>query len=157
MTRAYGLPFWTVFGSIWLAVGAPFLGFAVYSLWTGREPVSETALFLGLGLLVGGGGAAILVVDGRRRRRAHRLRTAGVRTLATVVDVTPLRVFVNRQQLWRIRYEYKDFEHRTHRSAEYTTAEEATRWSPGQTVPILIDPAEPGSSLWTAGAQESPA
>jgi len=231
------LPFWTLFGSIWLLVGLPFILLVGYFIWEDRqlavasrtvsgvvlakaiarsdngsgpgrfrhsvhyrfeagdgriledtsevpeamsavlverEPVpiqyvpgrprlhriagtnrrGELALFGGIGLLIAGAGALIVRADWRRRRRAVRLRDAGIRALATVVQVDALRIRVNQEHLRRIRYQYQDLEHRTHRGVAYVTAEEAERWKPGDKAAILFDPARPRSVVWVGEATE---
>ena len=231
------LPFWTLFGSIWLTVGLPFLAMSLVFAWqdwrlstsgstargivlvkevgrsgktpsgptfrytvhyrfedgTGRvregksevpeaqwssvveqQPVPieyvrgssmhrvagaherwELAIFGGVGLLIGGAGALIIRADWRNRRRARRLQESGVRALARVTSVEAMRVRVNREQLWKIRYEYRDGEHRTHTGSTTVTADEAGRWKAGDTAAILLDPAAPASTVWIGQATES--
>jgi hypothetical protein len=233
------LPFWTLFGSIWLSVGLPFLVLSLLfawqdwrlstsgttasgtvlikevarsgstpsgptyrytvhyrfedadgrvregksdvpeSTWTGvveQQPVAiqrvpgsslhrvagtherwELAIFGGVGLLIGGAGALIVRADWRSRRRARRLQESGVRAVARVTSVEAARLRVNREQLWKIKYEYRDAEHRTRTGSTTVTADEAERWKAGDTAAILLDPAAPASTVWIGQATESPA
>jgi hypothetical protein len=233
------LPFWTLFGSIWLTVGLPFLLLSVLFAWQdwrlstsgstasgtvlikevarsgstpggptfrytvhyrfedadgrvreGKNEVAEPqwaglveqqpvpieyvpgsslhrvagaherwtlAIFGGVGLLIGGAGALIIRADWRNRRRARRLQKSGVRAFARVTSVEAARLRVNREQLWKIKYEYRDGEHRTRTGSTTVTAEEAERWKTGDTVAILLDPAMPTSTVWIGQATESPA
>ncbi len=233
------LPFWTLFGSIWLTVGLPFLVLSLVFAWQdwrlstsgstargtvlikevarsgstpsgptyrytvhyrfedtdgrvreGKNEVPEAqwaalverqpvpidhvprsslhriagaherwalAIFGGVGLLVGGAGALIIRADWRNRRRARRLQESGVRAFARVTSVEATRLRVNREQLWKIKYEYRDGEHRTRTGSTTVTAEEAERWKAGDTAAILLDPAAPTSTVWIGQATESPA
>ena len=233
------LPFWTLFGSIWLMVGLPFFALSLLFGWQdwrlttsastasgtvlikevgrsgstpsgptfrytvhyrfedadgrvreGKNEVPEAhwaglveqqpvpiqyvagsslhrvagtherwtlAIFGGVGLLIGGAGALIIRADWRRRRRVRRLQVSGVRALATVTSVEAMRIRVNREQLWKIKYEYRDREHRVRAGSTTVTAEEAERWKAGDTAAILVDPAAPASTVWIGQATESPA
>ncbi len=231
--------FWTLFGSIWLIVGVPFVLLTAFFVWedwrlstTGRtvngmvlvkniahsgsgpggdtfrhsvryrfevdgraregtaevaepawallverDPVSiqylsgwptlhrmagtnqrgELVIFGGVGLLIGGAGTLIVGADLRRKRRVRRLQASGVRARATVVSVEAMNVRVNRERLWRIRYEYRDSKQGARRGAAYVSEEEAARWSLGDQAAILMDPAQPQSTVWIGEATESPA
>ena len=231
------LPFWTLFGSIWLTVGLPFLALSLLFAWQdwrlstsgatangtvlikgvgrsgstpsgptfrytvhyrfedadgrvreGKNEVPEAqwaglveqqpvpiqyvagsslhrvagaherwtlAIFGGVGLLIGGAGALIIRADWRRRRRVSRLQESGARVLATVTSVEPMRIRVNREQLWKIKYEYRDREHRMRTGSTTVTAEEGGRWKAGDTAAILVDPAAPASTVWIGQATES--
>ncbi len=121
----------------------------------GTNERTELAIFGGVGLLVAGAGALIVRADWRRKRRAARLREIGVRALATVVSVDALNVRVNGEQVWRIRYEYLDSEHRTQRGSAYVRVEEAQRWTKGDKAAVLFDPAKPRSTAWVGEATEA--
>jgi hypothetical protein len=120
----------------------------------GTNERTELAIFGGVGLLVSAAGALIVRADWRSRRRAKRLLESGIRAHAKIVGVEPARIRVNREPLWRIRYEYLDREHRRRQGSTYVTVEEADRWKEGDTAAILVDPAAPRSTVWVGRASE---
>lgn len=144
--------FWTFFGSVWLVVGLGAALVSASSLLTGvPEPSSPDLrwVFLAAGIAMTGVGGTIVVRARRGAARARRLMADGIEIAATVTEIRPSLITVNRQRLCRVRYRY---EHGV--GGPFTGESDAVQpdtvagLAPGSTVRIKVDPVRPAQSLF---------
>jgi hypothetical protein len=99
-------------------------------------------LFVAIGVLVARPGVA-------RARVVYRVATRGVTTQATVVDVAPTNVRINRVTQWRIGYEFRNRSGRTLRGeSDLLAPQSAQAWSLGDHGTVRYDPDRPEDSVW---------
>jgi Protein of unknown function (DUF3592) len=106
-------------------------------------------LVTGLTALVALVGVAIALPGGRRALLIFRVHRNGVETAATVVDVGPAGVTVNRVAQWRLRYDFRDQDGREHSGeSDLLAPQEAVEWRNGDRGAVLYDRNRPSDSVW---------
>lgn len=120
----------------------------------GATKMTLLLIFTFVGTLLSIAGGTIVAVSLRHARTRRRLLTAGVRAPATIAEVKPMNLRVNGRTQWRMKYEYRDYQSKSHRRSMYLNADEAMRWKPGDTGEILFDPDRPASSVWLGRVDE---
>jgi len=149
--------FWTFFGSVWLIVGLGAAALSGFGLATGfLAPPGGPDLrwvFLAGGIATTGAGLWIVVGARRAAARVRRLMADGIEIAATVTELRPSAIAVNRRRLWRVHYRY---DHGA--GGPFAGASDAMRQemlaglAPGSAVRIKIDPAQPARSVFLAPA-----
>jgi hypothetical protein len=93
---------------------------------------------------------AFLARPGVRRALAIlRVQNRGADAAATVLEVVPTGVMINRVPQWQLRYEFRDRQGRVHTgTSDSLTPHEAADWRPSDRGVIRFDPARPQDSLW---------
>jgi hypothetical protein len=105
---------------------------------------------LTLGAILGLVGAGTSLAGWRRIRLERRLRLHGLAAEGKVVAVEPTNVHLNRERLWRLRYEYSDSSGRRHvGQSGYRSWGEAEGWQPGDIGGVRYDADDPELSIWT--------
>jgi hypothetical protein len=144
--------FWMFFGGVWLLVGTAWLLGALAALvffGGAGKPPALLAAFAGVGLVLGAAGGTLVTLAWRAMARERRLKAAGLRLAAKVVEIRPGKVRINREPRWilRYRYGYAGGEEHEGESAPLS-ADEARKWQPGESGAIMVDPRDPRRSLW---------
>jgi hypothetical protein len=110
--------------------------------WVPPLVASITAVFALLGL-------AIARPGWRRALVLIRVQRHGVAAQATVVEVAPSGVTINRVPQWHLRYEFRDALGRAQRgTSDYLRPHEAAEWRLGDHGAIRYDRDRPTESLW---------
>jgi hypothetical protein len=143
--------FWTFFGSVWLIVGLGAALVSASSLLTGvPEPSSPDLrwVFLIAGTAMTGFGGTIVVRARREAARLRRLMAAGIEIAATVTEIRPSAITVNRRRQWHVHYRYEHGVGGPYAGASGALPEEAIAdLAVGATVRIKVDPARPVASV----------
>ncbi len=93
-------------------------------------------------------GGTVLVGSLRQIRLEERLRRQGVSTQGTVTELHARNLRVNDVQLWRLRFEYNDFQdHRQVKTIDMSE-DEALQWKVGDVGKVMYDPARPTEAVW---------
>jgi hypothetical protein len=119
----------------------------------GHRPWLLKTLFGLIGLVLTVLGSTLLVRAVRSTRLGSRLRQHGVSAQGTVTEVRDRNLRINRVQLWRLQYEYRDFEGRRHVKAFDLPQDEAQAWKVGDVGGVLFDPASPTEAVWLGRAE----
>jgi len=102
---------------------------------------------LGLGIVTIG--ATLLTKSVATARRKARVLAEGTAADATVSAVEETNFRINRQRMWVVRYQYRDYSGRTHEGkSEYMAAEKAAAWKRGDAIRVRFDPQQPAVSVW---------
>jgi hypothetical protein len=84
----------------------------------------------------------------RSGRLASRLQQTGVHTKGTVTRIHSRRLTINEVALWRVHYEYSDFQGRRYEQTVDMAEGEAKQWKVGDFADVLYDPAQPAQASW---------
>jgi hypothetical protein len=115
-------------------------------LWVPPLVAALTAAFAVLGVLIARSGWRRLLVHLRVQRN-------GVAAQATVIDVAPAGVTVNRVPQWRLRYEFRDGRGERHEGAsDYLKPYEAAEWRTGDRGTVRYDRDRAADSVWLGRA-----
>jgi hypothetical protein len=118
----------------------------------GHRPWLLKTLFGLIGLVLTVLGSTLLVRAVRSTRLGLRLRQHGVSAQGTVTELRARNLRVNRVQLWRLQYEYRDFEGRLHVKTFDLPQDEAHTWKVGDVGGVLFDPVRPTEAVWLGRA-----
>ena len=114
--------------------------------WVPPLVAALTAAFAVLGVLIARSGWRRLLVHVRALRN-------GVAAQATVIDVAPTGVTVNRVPQWRLRYEFRDGRGERHEGAsDYLKPYEAAEWQAGDRGTVRYDRDRAADSVWLGKA-----
>lgn len=103
------------------------------------------------GILACFGGFVLFTALGTRRQHAA-LRRTGMVAEATVTDIDPSAIRINRVQQWTLRYRFQDV-HGTAQTGSCTVSpEEAEQWQVGHTGSVRYDPTRPRAHVWVGKA-----
>ena len=143
----------TALGGVFAVLGAIFLLAVTRS---GDIEVSATFGLLGVIFLLTGIG--ILAVDqwlAGRRRRAERLRTAGMRGQATVLEVSDSNITVNNNPMIKLRMRVAIPNHPPYEVSKRMVVSRigVGQYMPGSQLPVLVDPANPKDVMIDDAAQ----
>ncbi len=119
----------------------------------GHRPWLLKSLFGSIGLILTVLGSTLLVRTARSTRLGLRLRQQGVSAQGTVTELSDRNLRVNRVPLWRLQYEYRDFEGRRHVKTFDLPQDEAQAWKVGDVGGVLYDPATPTEAVWLGRAE----
>jgi uncharacterized protein DUF3592 len=114
----------------------------------GSSQLTMLLIFSFVGGLLSIAGGTIVTVAVRKARLRSRLLTDGVRAPATVAEVTAMNLRVNGRPQWKLKYEYRDHQSRSHLRSMYLDVEEASRWNAGDVGDVLFDPNRPDQAVW---------
>ena len=110
--------------------------------WVPPLVAAVTAAFAVLGVLIARPGWRRLLVLIRVQRH-------GVTAQATVTEVAPAGVVVNRVPQWRLKYEFRDQRGKSHEgSSDYLRPHEAGEWQAGDRGTVLYDRDCAADSVW---------
>lgn len=105
-------------------------------------------IFMLLGSICTAIGGTVFVRAVRNARLEWHLRQHGVSTRGTVTELRDRNVKVNNVQLWRLHYEYRDFQgHRQMKTIDIPE-DEAQGWKIGDVGGVLYDSARPTEAVW---------
>jgi Protein of unknown function (DUF3592) len=90
----------------------------------------------------------------RQARLEWRLRQHGVSAQGTVTELRDRNLKINDVRLWRLHYEFQDFQGRRHQNTADLAEDEALRWKPGDTGRVLYDSRRPSDALWLGGGSD---
>ena len=114
--------------------------------WVPPLVAALTAAFAVLGVLIARSGWRRLLVHVRVQRN-------GVAAQATVIDVAPTGVTVNRVPQWRLRYEFRDGRGERHEGAsDDLRPYEAAEWQTGDRGTVRYDRDRAADSVWLGRA-----
>lgn len=134
--------FWLLFGGIWLIVGLTFVAVSF------RESGNWTFGLMGAPFALVGGGLVAWSI--RKMHRTLRLWREGVRCEASITEVVPANVRINRVQQWMVRFTYRDpYGESRQGESDYMSPEEAAEWHPGDRCWARVDPQRPDLYVWT--------
>ena len=110
-------------------------------------------ILTGIGVLFLIAGGAVLWVDVRARRRISRLLSSGVVATGTITALVPSTISINKTQLWRLAYEFKDMLGRTFEGqSEVMQPREIESCKPGDSGSVRYDQHNPAINLWVGSA-----
>ena len=112
----------------------------------GSSELTMLLIFSFVGCLLSIAGGTIVTVALRRARLRTRLLTKGVRAPATVAEVKAMNLRVNGRPQWKLKYEYRDHQSRSHFRSLYLDADEASRWNAGRYGGCAVRSESSGSS-----------
>jgi hypothetical protein len=84
----------------------------------------------------------------RQARVEWRVRQHGVSAQGTITELRDRNLKVNDVRLWRLHYEFQDFQGRRHQNTADLAEDDALRWKPGDTGKVLYDSKHPSDALW---------
>jgi hypothetical protein len=93
-------------------------------------------------------GGVFFVRAVRHAKLEWRLRQHGTRTEGRVADLGPRDVYVNNVRLWRLQFEYSDYQGRSHLKTFDVSEDEAQAWKVGDPGAVLYDTARPTDAVW---------
>jgi hypothetical protein len=105
-------------------------------------------IFVLLGSICTAIGGTVFVRAVRNTRLEWHLRQHGVSTRGTVTELRERNVKVNNVQLWRLHYEYRDFQGHRHVRTFDMPQDEAQGWTVGDVGGVLYDSARPTEAVW---------
>ena len=116
---------------------------------TGQWQLSQAHLTAAFAVL-----GALIAKSGWRRLLVHvRVQRNGVAAQATVIDVSPTGVTVNRVPQWRLRYEFRDGRGERHEGAsDDLKPYEAAEWQTGDRGTVRYDRDRAADSVWLGRA-----
>jgi hypothetical protein len=115
----------------------------------GSGDVVSPYIMIGMGTLLAAIGAVLLGSTAARLLRERRLIRTGAPAVGTVVAVERTAVFVNKVQLWAVRYRYLDAFGRPHEGkSEALPPDEAHSVNVGQEIAVRFDRSRPSVSVW---------
>lgn len=149
--------FWLFFGGLWLLVGGLFLTIGVVILAyqilvgprTNLEMATEFALIGGVVAAVGG---TLVFRALKKQKLDEELRRHGMPAEATITEIAPANIRINRVQQWAIHYQYQDAYGTSHTDSRLSAPEDAPQWQVGQTVAVRYDSRRPHLHVWIGPA-----
>jgi hypothetical protein len=93
-------------------------------------------------------GGTVLARTVRQARLEERLRHHGVSTQGTVIELRERNVTVNDVRLWRLHYEYRDFQTHRHVKTVDLLEDEAQQWKVGDVGKVLYESERPTEAVW---------
>jgi hypothetical protein len=149
--------FWFFFGGIWLFAGVVFLvsGIAMTLLATpgqGSDVAVDPLIFAGAGVLVTVVGGTLVAKALAKRKLDEELRRQGMPAEATVTDVTPANIRINRMQQRAVHYRYQDAWGQSHTGTHIIAPDEAPQWPPGRRITVRYDAQRPHLHVWIGPA-----
>ncbi len=132
--------FWLFFGGLWLVVGGLFM---VIGFVAGGDAtdIAFPAIFAAVG-------SVLLFKALKNRKLDEELRRYGMPAEATITEIAPANIRINRVQQWAIHYRYQDSYGATHTDSRIITPEEASQWRVGQSVTVRYDSQRPRLHVW---------
>jgi len=145
--------FWLFFGAIWLFVGSIFLivGISIFMYQIINNQPSNLELpaeFALIGGAVAAVGGTLVFKALAKRKRDESLRRHGMPAEATVTEVAPASIRINRVQQWAVHYRYQDAYGKSHDDSRIIAPEEAPKWQVGQHVAVRYDSHRPHLHVW---------
>jgi hypothetical protein len=114
----------------------------------GNRPWLMKVMFGVLGLIFTTIGGTTVLRSIRHARLEAWLRQHGVSTQGTVTDLRERNVRINKVPLWRLQYEYRDYQGHPHVKTIDILADEAEHWNVGNIGKILYDSKRPTEAVW---------
>ena len=147
------LRFWTLFGGIWLLVGAGFVITSLGAMWFATAPATSDApplwAFAAIGVAAAAAGGAIIYLARRAEARDRRLMEGGIRLTATITGIRQSAIRINRQPRYHVAYRYEYTKGRPFTGeSRGMSAEAVERFKPGEQAAIKVDPQRPQTSLF---------
>ena len=65
-----------------------------------------------------------------------------------MTELKPRNLKVNKARIWRLRYEFRDYQGRAHAQTVDVPESDAELWKVGDTGRVLYDPANPRDAIW---------
>lgn len=145
--------FWLFFGGIWLFVGGIFLtaGIAMFAyqiLVAPRANLEDAIELLFVGAAVSGVGGTLVFKALAKRKMERELLRHGMPAEATITEIAPANIRINRVQQWAIHYRYQDAYGKSHDDSHLIAPEEAPKWQVGQHVAVRYDSHRPHLHVW---------
>jgi uncharacterized protein DUF3592 len=110
--------------------------------WVPPLVATLTASFAVLGLFIARPGWRRLLV-------LVRVQRSGATARATVIDVAPAGVLINRVPQWRLKYEFRDARGERHEGeSDYMRPHEAAEWQTGDCGTVLYDRNRAADNVW---------
>lgn len=147
--------FWTLFGGLWLTMGALFVMAALIALAFVDESAATGPVWLFFAIGAAGLVAGAFIVRWARAgaARAQRMMQSGVDVTATVTGLRRGLFRINRQWRWHVLYAYDDASAgRLEGESAALPGEAVEDINPGDKVRIKVDPARPEDSLFLGPA-----
>jgi hypothetical protein len=114
----------------------------------GNRPWLMKVMFGLLGLIFAVLGGPILLSSIRHARLEAWLRQHGVGTQGTVTELRERKLKINKVPLWRLHYEYRDYQGHPHVKSIDMLADEAEQWKVGNIGKVLYDSKRPTEAVW---------
>jgi hypothetical protein len=114
----------------------------------GPRPWIQKAVFALVGSVFSVVGATFFIGAVRRARLEWRLRRHGVNAHGTVTELRERDLKINGERLWRLHFEFRDFQGRVHRNTIDMSADEAQQWKVGDSGNVLYDSSQPVEAVW---------
>lgn len=114
----------------------------------GNRPWLMKVMFGVLGLIFTTIGGTSVLHSIRHARLEAWLRQHGVSTQGTVTDLRERNVRINKVPLWRLQYEYRDYQGHPHVRTIDMLADEAEHWNVGNIGKVLYDSKRPTEAVW---------
>ena len=112
--------------------------------WVPPLVAALTAAFAVIGLLIARPGWRRVLVLVRVQRN-------GATANATVIDVAPAGVLINRIPQWRLKYEFRDARGERHEGeSDYMKPHEAAEWQTGDSGTVLYDRERAADNVWVS-------
>ena len=149
--------FWLLFGGLWLSIGVIFsaTSLAVH-LFVDPAALNEPDLlpmFLGVGLVAAAAGSLIVCRARAASARDRRLMGAVLQLAATVTEIRPSAIKINREPRWHVVYRYEYTKGRPLEGKSRALPGEAVQgFRAGDRVNIKVDPHKPEDSLFLGAA-----
>ena len=149
--------FWTLFGGIWLLVGAGFVITSLAAMQFVAPPATGEApplwAFTAIGIAAAAAGGTIIHLARGAAARDRQLMEAGITLTATITGIRQSAIKINRQPRYHVayRYEYTKGRPLTGESRGMS-AEAVERFRPGEPAAIKVDPQRPQTSLFIGDA-----
>ncbi|MBI3621639.1 MAG: hypothetical protein HY208_05560 [Nitrospirae bacterium] len=149
--------FWLFFGGLWLFVGSIFLiagaGILLYQFSSGQSTDLELpAEFAVIGGVVAAVGGTLIFRTLKKRKLDEALRRRGMPAEATITEIAPANIRINRVQQWAIHYRYQDAYGQSHTDSRIIIPEEAPQWQVGQRIAVRYDSQRPHLHVWIGPA-----
>ena len=149
--------FWLFFGGLWLFVGSIFLiigaGTLIYKFSSGQstdlELQSEFAVIGGVVAAVGG---TLVFRALKKQKLDEELRRHGMPAEATITEIAPANIRINRVQQWAIHYQYQDAYGTSHTDSRLIAPEDAPQWQVGQRIAVRYESQRPHLHVWIGSA-----
>lgn len=145
--------FWLLFGGLWLSIGVIFSATSLaVRLFVDPAALNEPDLlpmFLGIGLVAAAAGSLIVYGARAAAARDRRLMGSGLQLAATVTEIRPSAIKINREPRWHVVYRYEYTKDRPLEGKSRALPGEAVQgFRPGDRVNIKVDPHKPEDSLF---------
>jgi hypothetical protein len=124
---------------------------------TGPRSWWEMPLLAAVGLLFAGIGATLFVRSVRQARLEWRLRREGARAEGTITELTDRHLKINDVPQWRLHYEFRDYQGRTHVGTVDVSEEDAVQCKVGDVGTVIYDTRHPSDAIWVGHEAPAPA